>query len=512
MKTNICKSVWNLVRTLAWHSILCALLWFLCFINKGNVLLLSVLFILDILYLIKIYLCKEGAEEEPQASEEEPQPSEGEPQASEGEPQESEGELQESERELQESKEEPQEYEGDPQGPEVEQQDLTNGQKKCVDTLKKMRFWCTNLLKKPAVERIGLWFIKMLKFPMFLELLNIVVINALLISINNENDKITFAKFELLKTNAVYLVNFIIFINVWESFWKKSFFKYLGENNNHNNYYEEDKKYFELSLKSGEKQLGYFVRGLCFLCSIVIFFEDYNGEMFNSLALSIMIFIVVALVMTFTDTVFYLRLEEIQKDNFWGINVWNYLSYKDEIKERLDKNYLTDKQIFFRNRESVIMKDITNVRKTLKELSDEQLINLIYFKVTPQYLSEFSFSGIKLLKTIKKFIVSVSTIIVGKDVLYKFFTEKSDIFDFFSSITLDWDIVSLSGIVLIIMLFLIIPLFNFLNCTQKKKQVELLLVELISDECSTRKLVEFSTKTTSVDQQQKKFWQIFKLK
>lgn len=345
-----------------------------------------------------------------------------------------------------------------------------------------------------------------IKFPVVIELINIVVINALLISINNENDKITFVNFELLKTNTVYLVNFIIFISVWESLWKNSFFGFLEKMDEQIKCDSVEKKYLELSLDDQKKQLDYFFISVSIVSIIFIFFMDFKGLIFNNDILAIIGLIDLFFVLILKSTIIYLKLDSLKKDSFWSLNVWNYLIYKDEMRERLKGNHLTNRDLFFRNRESITIKDIATVRKSIKKLDENQLINLIYFESTPYYFNDFSFS----FKSVKKIIFSVFTVIVGKNAFYTIFEWKNKILEISSVNFEDWILIVNFVVAFICIFFLISSFYHLLLCTQKKKQVDFLLIILLQDEYTRRDLKVLNTKTSSKIPKNKLPWKIFK--
>ena len=350
------------------------------------------------------------------------------------------------------------------------------------------------LISKEKVENKR--YIKFLKFPIVIELLNIITVNILLFF--NIKDNVSFFIFELLKTNVIYLVNFIMFLNIWISIWKDSFFGFLKKKNDQIKCDEDERKNLELSLEAVKKQLDYFFIWLVIVCICLIFIKNYIGKTFTTFDLAMSLLIVFPLVMIFTETVIYLKLETIQKDSFWSLNVWNYLIYQDEIKGRQKgREYLTNREIFLRNRGSITIEEISNVRKSLQELKKDQLINLIYFKDTPYYFDDFYFSGQRLLKIVKNIIISFSTIRIGGDVIAKFFQGESNLSELLNNITVNWYMALLIGVILIFMYIPILALYHLLNCTQKRKQVDYLLTELLAKECIERNLEDFNIKAFS---------------
>ena len=336
-----------------------------------------------------------------------------------------------------------------------------------------------------------------IKFPGVIELINIVAINFLLIVNFKENDNIFFGLFELMKVNGIYLVNFIMFIIIWESKWKGSLFGYLRKKSGHSNHVE-DKKYLDLSLDGLKRQLNRIFIGIATVCIGLIFFRNNKGVVFNTFDFAMISIIIFPLVMIFTETVIYLKLETLEKDSFWSLNVWNYLIYKEEINKRQEgKDYLTNRDIFFRNRGSITLEEISNVRESLRNLKEDELINLIYLKNTPYYFDDFYFSGQRMLKIVKNIILSLSTIGIGGDIIVKSFQGEGGISELLNKITIDWYMILLIGVILMLMYLPILALYHLLNCTQKRKQVDYLLDNLIAKECTERKLGEYNIKSSS---------------
>ena len=127
------------------------------------------------------------------------------------------------------------------------------------------------LISKEKVENKR--YIKFLKFPIVIELLNIITVNILLFF--NIKDNVSFFIFELLKTNVIYLVNFIMFLNIWISIWKDSFFGFLKKKNDQIKCDEDERKNLELSLEAVKKQLDYFFIWLVIVCICLIFIKNY---------------------------------------------------------------------------------------------------------------------------------------------------------------------------------------------------------------------------------------------
>ena len=143
------------------------------------------------------------------------------------------------------------------------------------------------------------------------------------------------------------------------------------------------------------------------------------------------------------------------------------------------------------------MEEISNVRKSLRDLEEDQLINLIYLKNTPYYFDDFYFSGQRILKIVKNIILSLSTIGIGGDVIVKFFKGEGGLPELLNKITTDWYMILLIGVILMLMYFPILALYHLFNCTQKRKQVDYLLDNLLAKECTERNLGEYNIKSSS---------------